>query len=522
MSQPKSVLINFFKKYTDQLTLAGIILLGLYFRFADLAALPPGLHPSEAATGLNALHILDGHSIAALYVPGALSQTVFNLLQAASVAIFGNTAAALRYGPALVGAVSVYVTYLWVHSWFGKRAAYSASFLLAVTPWAVTISRNANSASLIPLFLPLTLWLFTRGFQTAKRFWFVLAGLSLGLGFYTYPAWRLLPLGLLALLVYMAWFRRDLLMKWAQPILISAGVCAVTLLPVGVYAVQHHSELFTHTTSESVFNKTLNGNDPIGTLVSNTVATALMFNVQGDQNFRQNYGGAPEFDIFVGIMFILGILVAFTRLTRLKFFSLLALFVALLLPEIFAANAVPDSARAVGALVPALALAALGVGYMLDRWYVTFPINSAARSTGLAAILVLLALTAYQGYRQYFVTWAQSTTTYAAYSEDAVAMSTYLNDNAQYYKGQNYLVLGTAEDPTVQYLTHGHSSYLRIDPSQINGLSTNGKSIKFLVSTENRATAENTLRVKFPGGIWTPHYSSFSGSDLYYVYEVAK
>ena len=81
-------------------------------------------------------------------------------------------------------------------------------------------------------------------------------------------------------------------------------------------------------------------------------------------------------------MFVAGLLVAISRLHERRYRLLLLFFVVLLLPALLTTVGVPNAARAFAAAPIVLTLAALGISYMLELWYRTSPINSAARTTG--------------------------------------------------------------------------------------------------------------------------------------------
>ena len=195
-------------KHRLKLSVAFILLLAAFMRFYQLDSLPPGLHPDEAANGLDVFKILEQHDFRPFYSTNGGREALFFYLQSIGVLIFDNTILGLRVAPALLGTLAVGAVYLWASSWFGRRAGLIAALLMAVTPWAVIISRDGFRAGMIMLIVPLTLWLFTKSFQTNKKIWFALAGISLGLGFYTYIAYRMLPVALVAIALYILIFRR--------------------------------------------------------------------------------------------------------------------------------------------------------------------------------------------------------------------------------------------------------------------------------------------------------------------------
>lgn len=512
-------LTQFLTKHWRHILLIVIILIAIFFRFWRLNHLPPGLHPDEAANGLDIFRMIDHHDFRVLYATNGPREALFFYLQAIFVLIFGNTILALRIAPALIGVGAVYTTYLWAKSWFGERVGLLSAFIMAVNPWAVTITRDGFRASMTPLMVTLAMYLFTRAAQTKQRKWFIAAGTVMGLGMYTYLAFRLFPLALIAIWAAMEIWRKDFIKQYRSGIRVSLIAFAIMLIPLGLYGVRHPGDILARAGGTSFLNKDLNGGQPVQTFLTSFGKTVLMFNIHGDDNYRQNLGGQPELNIFVGVMFILGIILCLTRINRPRYYGLILVFGALLLPEVLTAEGIPHALRSIGAMPEAIMLSALGVEYMLERWYATFPINTAARSAGLSVILVLLGLSLYQGYTQYFVAWANSPQTYAAYAEDGAAIGQYLRNHP--FSGSRYVVLDGYTDKTVQYLTHKHARYQLIDPSQISSLTTTGAK-QFFIGTNQHDASIKALRVHLPGGQLSPEYSTFNGSELYDIYVVGQ
>ncbi|HUC86732.1 MAG TPA: glycosyltransferase family 39 protein [Candidatus Saccharimonadales bacterium] len=511
--------VPFFKKYRYQLGIGLVLALAAFMRFYQLDALPPGLHPDEAANGIDVIKIIRHHDFQPFYPDNGGREGLFFMIQAIFVSMFGYTTLALRIAPALIGTLAVGAVYLWLSSWFGKRTGLIAALIMAVNSWAVIIARDGFRAGMVALMVPLTLWLYTKAFQSSKRWWYVVAGVSLGAGFYTYTSFRLFPLAIVAGLIYLWIWRREQLREWWPGITVSVATAAIVLIPLGVYGIHNPGPLFARAGGVSFTNPGLNHGHPWETLGKDVVKTALMFNFHGDEDYRQNLGGAPELNVFVGIMFVLGLFVCATRLKRLRYFGVLAVFVAMLLPEMLSAEGIPHALRAIGALPPTMALAAIGVTYLLDSWYGVFPRNQAARGCGTIAVGALLALTTYQGYVEYFVAWANAPQTYAAYSEDTTAVANFFNTTP--FTGIRYGVGGAYEYLPVQFLTYHKTSYTLVDPTQLGSVPLQpGVAKQFSILEGERQQSLTALKRRFPNGRITPHYSGFSGNELFVIYTV--
>lgn len=511
-------LVQFVRTHRWQLGVAGVLLLAAFFRYWRLDSLPPGLHPDEAANGLDIFRITEQHDLRPFYSTNGGREALFFYLQAIGVKLLGNTTLALRVAPALIGTLACGALYLWIKSWFGKREALMAALLMAVTPWAVTISRDGFRAGMVALMVPLTIWLYTKAFQTGKVWWYVAAGVSLGAGFYTYIAFRLFPLILVSAFGFLLFWRRALLKRWAAGIAVSLVAMGVTLLPLALYTTTHFNDVVSRSGGVSFTNPSLNHGHPLQTLGENIVTTALMFNFKGDNNYRQNLGGQPELNIFVGAMFLLGILVCLVHLKRLRYCALLLTFGVMLLPEVLTAEGLPHALRAIGALPPTIGLAAVGIGYLLDRWYGVFPLNKAAQFAGQAAIALLLSLSVYHGYVQYFVAWANSQETYDAYAEDISVLADYYLDTP--FPGERYAVSGTYGLQALEYLTHNHVRYIQIDPKKLPKLPVTAGAKEFSTLEGDKDKVLTQLKAQYPKGRVTPHYSSFSGNELFVTYTV--
>ncbi len=509
---------SYIRDHRYQLGIVAILLIATFLRFYRLDALPPGLHPDEAANGLDVFRILEHHDFRPFYTTNGGREALLFYLQAIPVALLGATTLALRLVPALIGVLAVGATYLWIRSWFGKRTAIIAAFLLAVSPWAMTISRDGFRAGLVALMVPLTLWTFTKALQSGSLGWYAAAGFSLGLGFYTYTAFYVLPLMLLLSALPIV-FKPQKPPQWWPGLSVSLAVIVVTILPLAMYGIMHPGDLFGRAEGVSILNAETSQASPIQALVSSLVKTSLMFNFHGDDNYRHNLGGQPELNIFVGISFILGLLVCLTHMRRIRYSAMVIALLLLLLPAILSAEGSPHALRSIGSLPIAIGLAAIGIVYLLDVWRGVFPLNAGARIAGSSMIVVLLGLSAYYGYAQYFLAWANAPQTYKAYNENATSLAAYYNLHP--FSGQRYAVSPEYPLKPVAYLTHNKSTYQQIELSGINGLAFEpSKAKEFSILSDDKDKVLAKLSVKYPKGKVSPHYSDFDGRELFIIYTV--
>jgi 4-amino-4-deoxy-L-arabinose transferase-like glycosyltransferase len=500
-------------RHSTVIGLIAIVLLAAFMRFWKINLLPPGMTATEARLGESVMGFISFGHLPAFTSANGYSPLMV-VLEALPVKLMGATTWSLRLVPALLGTLSVLALWLWTRSWFGSRIAWIAAFLLAVSPWAITISRNGSSSSLIPLLVALTLWLVTLSYRTNSMISWILVGGVIGLDLLAGPlGWIAAGLTVLAGIFWLVTRRR--LPRWSYGRIGAFGVLLVLAAVAGYLAGRVPSGI----TSLPATLGLPAGAQAIGASI---VSSLLMFNVRGDANFQHNLGGEPLLNIFVGLMFVAGILVAATRIGSNRYRRLLLVFIAFLVPVALSVSGSPDAARAAGVLPVTMIIAALGISYLLRLWYSTFPINSAARVSGQAAVSVLLLLTAFQGYTQYFHAWAGSAETYAAYHEEAVGASRFTGKAATGHADvKRYLIVSGDELPVATYLTLASSAKV-ITTAELTVLPITAGSYQFILTSAVREPVTKVLADKFPGGKLKPYYSDFNDSDIYYDYQVTK
>ncbi|MCX6804603.1 MAG: glycosyltransferase family 39 protein [Patescibacteria group bacterium] len=511
----------FIRKNMVWFLLLAIVALAIFFRFYQLNTLPPGLHPDEAANGLDIFKILENRDLRIIYNTNGPREALFFYFQAVFVLAMGNTITALRVAPALFGVLSVIVVFFATKEWFNRRTALITAFFFAINPWVVTIQRDGFRASLVPLFIALILLFGAKAYKTNKKIYYILAAVSLGLGFYTYTAFSMILTAIFAGFIYMLIFRRSWLMSNWKKLILSMAVFGAVMSPLLYTTIKDPGGSTARAGGTSFLNKNLNNGQPIQTLLSGTAKTILQYNYIGDSNNRHNFSGQPLLNIFVGIMFILGLVMCLFNFAKPKYALLLVVFGSMLLPSLLTAEGLPHALRSIGTAVPVLIMAGMGVNYLLYMWYQTFPINRLARITGLFLVCVLMALSLIQAYRQYFVSWAQDAKTYEAYNEGSVAIAKYListNNPAR----SNYVIMGGYEANTIEYLTHKKSQYSLLDTAQLRDLPiANTTNILIIVpagADHDKQVA--IVKAKFPNATVKDFYSDFNGKLLFSACEI--
>lgn len=470
-NSPREAISAFVYKYKNFLTITIIILIAAFFRLWQITQLPGGLFPDEAANGLDVNSILLGNH-SPFFERGNGREGLFFYLLAFSVELFGRGPWQHHIVSALIGIAEVIVLFFLARRMFGFKTATLAAFFMAVSAWHVTLSRTGFRAILIPLFTTLTFYYIVKFIQNRddrqKIYAAILAGAFFALGFYTYIAYRVMIVILLALLAasvyvkFKSWRQTyEMIISYKKYLIISAVSFLIFFAPLGYYFYSHPGSFIGRSGQVSVFTTSLNHGDVIGTILIVTKKTALSFFTEGDLNWRHNVSGMPFLPPAVSIFFLTGLIYALWRSAKYiyyktnfhdgKYLILIFWFFAMLVPELMTAEGIPHGLRLIGAIpavfiFPAIILAKI-MNYTLNK----FKNNSSAISLAIFALAFYIALLTAGSYNAYFVYYANSPEAYYAYRSDLTVVSDYLNIRNN--KTKTYLSLDAFSEQTVLYFT---------------------------------------------------------------------
>ncbi len=402
----------------DWFLLLAIVLLASVLRLYALDRLPPGLYHDEAHNGLDALNVLQGQR-PIFFEANNGREPLFIYLVALSISILGRTPLAIRLVAALLGILTVPATYWMVRQLLGRREALLSALVTAITFWHLNLSREGFRAVSLPLFTSLWLGFLARAWRRQRWYDWALAGILLGLSVYTYLAARFAPLVLLVLVVY--WLARRQPVPWRG--LLVLGLCAcVVALPLLVYAFRHLDTFLARSAQVSILNPDINGGDLAGTLFRQMLKTLGMFNWRGDFIPRHNLPYRPVFDLAMGLLFLLGLVITLVRALRRQEYALLLIFwVVMLVPTVLAEGA-PHFLRAVGVLPVLFVFPATGGAAV---WQAV-----SKRSSRWVAAMVLvpvIGISLYATVSDYFMRHVRSEAVYYNFEAGATELAAEIN-----------------------------------------------------------------------------------------------
>jgi len=451
-----------------------ILIIASFLRLYNINLIPPGLYPDEAINGNNALEALSTGNFSALGGP-ASGWKVFYPENNGREGLFMNIQAIflkflmplsggnpepwmLRLPSALFGILTVLGLYFLARELFNKKVALLSSFFLAVSFWHINFSRIGFRAIMSPLFAVLAIYFLLVALRSQKYILnSLLGGIFLGLGFYSYIAFRALPL--LAVIIWLIYwinnkdsaFRKKILLSTCYFLLATFIITA----PLGIHFLKNPADFFGRTTQVSIFSAS--GGSSLLILKNlglNIIKTAGMFNFSGDWNWRHNYAGRPELFWPVGILFIIGVVLSLIKIFKNKniktsdvqnidadvrtsdvqklkfpFIVLFSWLIIAALPVVVSNEGIPHALRVIIMIPPVFILAGFGGIWLYEKLLTKILNNTKVRKIIiLSALYFLLSTLIFEAYYTYFILWGKNNNTFDAFSGDYVIMAKGLNE----------------------------------------------------------------------------------------------
>jgi 4-amino-4-deoxy-L-arabinose transferase-like glycosyltransferase len=298
-----------------------LTLLGFFLRVWQLDAVPPGFRDDELIeTLVISQNILDGDI--ALYYPDASGhEPLYHMLNALFLAWFGPGALGIRLLSAMIGTLTIPLTYVLGRKLFGPGVALAAAGALAVSFWGLMYARVGIRHVLTPPFVLAAFYFFWRGLAArgSGDAWlgrwfgpgaaaFALAGVNLGLGFYVYFAGRgvvLVPVGFAVYLALVAWPLLRARWRGMALMLIVMGALALPLF----VAIGQQPEAEGRVGELALPVIEAQAGD-FGLLIDHTIAALTTAHSGGDPEWLYNIPGRPIFGPVGAVFFWGGVLLA--------------------------------------------------------------------------------------------------------------------------------------------------------------------------------------------------------------------
>jgi len=225
------------KKFKVFFVLSSILLLAVFLRLYRLDQVPPSPSLDEVSIGWNAYSISEtGKDEYGTCLPILLRAyddwrpALYVYLVIPFVNLLGLSAVAVRLPSVLLSLITIITTFFLVQELFGKRwLSLTATFLLAISPWHIYLSRLGHEVNAGLTFSVLAIFFFLRFINKKKIIFLISSAIFFALSFYTYQSQKIFgPLIILALGLI---FRKQL-WKLKKEMVIAGLIGLFLLIPI--------------------------------------------------------------------------------------------------------------------------------------------------------------------------------------------------------------------------------------------------------------------------------------------------
>ncbi|NTU66527.1 MAG: phospholipid carrier-dependent glycosyltransferase [Candidatus Moranbacteria bacterium] len=391
----KKILKGVFKKEyifnKDNIFRALILLIlasGIFIRFWRLDSVPPGIQYDEAFNGINAIQALETGHFKMFYPENFGREGLHINVTAIFIKIFGVSSFSLRLASALWGSLTLVGFFLLLREMkLSKVSILLGTFMMSFSFWHLDFSRTAFRAIMVPLIIVWMFYFIFRGMNEKRRqvLNFLVAGVLFGAGFYTYIAFRVVPLVLVIFgLAYFFFEKRQTKEKEWRPAVYFSVAALLVAIPIAYYFISHSADFWDRADAVSIFSS--QKISPFAAFFKSLGYHLRAFFVNGDNNPRHNYNNQPlvpaGWIAFMVIGFVISIKEIFETIRRKRIFgqdgeeyavtslfyvSVLAqsIFWVMLIPGVLTIEGIPHSLRIIGVIPSVFLFSVLPMEYIL-------------------------------------------------------------------------------------------------------------------------------------------------------------
>lgn len=410
--------------------LLAILIIGTAFRFHDLYRVPPEMTSDHIEKLINVHQILNGDR--SIFFTNNGGRESFHMYVLALFSQFTG----IELGFTLLKVVAIIesiitLPFLW---WLGREligekdrklgnaVGLALAALVAVSYWHLAITRLSLRIILTPLVATLLLGFLIRALRYNRRGDFIMAGLVLGWGLYTYQAVRMMPVFIILAVLWSMWCRLRQRGQWRVylgHLAVLVVVSFVVFIPLFRFSVEYPT-LFWMRTEGRLFGddviqtidengivreriatigeriEAFNKNFPI--LSDNIRNALLMYNWKSDVAWISAYPNYPAMDTITGAFLIVGLASWLGYMIIHKDGLLLIvplMVVIMLLPSALSiAQPIenPSATRTSGSLPAVYLIAALPIGLFVSQMGRVFKQLGARIGVVMITGLVIIAL----------------------------------------------------------------------------------------------------------------------------------
>jgi hypothetical protein len=524
-------------RYGAELALvSGLVIVGLVLRGWNLEHIPANLSGDEGTQGLWALDVLEGRLLNPFSTGWFTVPTMSFFAQAASLHLFGSSIAGLRALSAVLGTLTLILTYLFARRNIGRRVAVFSLGALTFNHYHIHFSRLGSNQIADPFFMTLTLLLLTEALRRKRnaQLWFLGSGLAMGLSWFGYFGSRVIVLVVVAFFGIQALTKQGFVRRYASALVLMLLIAFMAVSPLLLHYADYPQDLGARFNQVNFLRWLDNElarpeHDSTFDLVVRQIWRSISaFNYTLDPTFWYR-AQIPLLDVLSGALLLLGLVVAFGQRRR-PAVQLILLWVAFAITLGWILTENPPSSMRMVVIAPAIALL---VGIGLDRLLIlahwAFGMHRVDwNRVGLAVLVAIAVLNVYYYFIVYTPTRiygnpsAETATVIARYLADRVQATTRLGDDGTaepfvYFYGPPFLYYDFGAIP---FIARGVPGVNAPPEHEDPDFRTPVSGPTFFIVLRERLDELDEIQEQHPNGDLYEFYSEADGRLMFTSYEV--
>ena len=397
-----------------------LTMMGYALRASRLADFPPGVSRDEATNVVDIAIVAQTGRIP--FYQDIERPEPFNRLYGAIASIlFGNTIFAFRYTSVLWGMLSLPAVYWTSQQCFADQPKQLRQLIgvvavasLVVALGHISINRSIYRAVPLIIFVAFAAGFTCRALERCRRRDYVLSGLFLAFGFYTYSTGMVVPFVYLPLVLQLVVFRRRRWRQWLPGLVIVALVLFVLTLPISILLITQPQAILARAIDVGV-------GEPVdyGGRLESMIAQFL---TEGDENPQYNIANAALVTPVFVPLFLVGVVTLLLRIKQPASVLILGLLVTSAIPT-FLTNEITHGLRIYGAFaaIPLVTGACIILPFNFlerfsqSRWRLPLSV--------LAATMALALYSAVSAQRVYVDFWTNADTNWRQWRVHGLELS---------------------------------------------------------------------------------------------------
>lgn len=423
------------------IVLALILLLTVLPKLWKVSSTPSGVWMDEIQISMAGKHALDRSLNQKILIPFTTEATghpgLTLLFTGVGIDLWGQTTMGLRFPSILFSGLAAGLMFIWVSSWSNKKIGLIAALMFAYSQWGIALSRIAFEAGYYWFFEIAGLIYLTRIRKADKKENYLILGIVLGMGNYSYLAFRVITFAFMIVEAVILFGQKKHMYQIIERVALTGLAFSIVFLPLLIYSRLNPDFFNARSQSVSLTAANLSFGQKGQIFIDGGVKTAaMMLGLGGDPNARHNPAQSSELMWGGSLLMLLGLSVLVRKKKWIELVGWIVLTGVSGLSGILTyengALIQPHSLRTAGLLPLVVTAGAIGLMWMETKW------SKKVTRVVLGAVL-LMAVVNYKNYLASFESPAAQKAYQYAETKAAIEgqrNESYSIDHLQFFRGE--------------------------------------------------------------------------------------